>query len=165
MTSKGNIPPYQGQLYRLTYPEKNASWWSPIPDNCTRERQKECCQRMLYTPTPESQCKSTFMPWDRPDPYQCLKACKGIPAVKVNGCQAQQMQHKRRINNNGCLMEPSIMEYTSIPFNKMCLKGACKSESVLTNPLRQPPNPPEYGYKDSNAYDPLNYVFSNSYLY
>jgi hypothetical protein len=29
----GNIMPYQGQRYRLTYPEKNTTWWSPVPDN------------------------------------------------------------------------------------------------------------------------------------
>lgn len=161
----GNITPYQGQRYRLTYPEKNAVWWSPVPDDCTRERKKECCQRMLYTPTPASQCSSTFMPWDRPDPYQCLKMCKGIDALKVNGCQAQQMQHTRRINNNGCLMEPSVAEYTSIPFNKLCTKGMCKSESILTDPMRNPPNPPEYGYKGSNAYDPIRYVYGDSYTY
>lgn len=163
--TQGNIPPYAGQLYRLTYPEKNAVWWSPVPDNCTRQRQKECCQRMLYKPTPASQCSSTFMPWDRPDPYQCLKACKGIDVFKVSGCQAQQMKNQRRIINNGCLQEPSVMEYTSIPFNKLCLKGQCKSESILTNPLREPPNPPQYGYKDSNAYDPLNYTYGNPYTY
>lgn len=160
-----NPSPYEGQRYRLTYPEKNAVWWSPIPDRCTRERKKECCQRMLYTPTPCSQCSSTFMPWDRPDPYQCLKLCKGIDVFKATACQAEQSRFKRRINNNGCLMEPSVAEYTSIPFNKMCLKGQCKSESILTDPMRNPPNPPEYGEKYSNAYDPILWNYGDPYTY
>ena len=160
-----NPSPYEGQRYRLTYPEKNAVWWSPVPDRCIRERKKECCQRMLYTPTPCSQCSSTFMPWDRPDPYQCLKLCKGIDVFKTTGCQAEQSRFKRRIKNNGCLMEPSVAEYTSIPFNKMCLKGQCKSESVLTNPMRNPPPPPEYGEKYSNAYDPILWNYSDPYTY
>lgn len=165
MSQGGNITPYAGQLYRLTYPEKNAVWWAPYPDNCTRERKKECCQRMLYTPTPASQCSSTFMPWDRPDPYQCLKLCKGIDVFKVSGCQAENSQYRTRLNNNGCLREPSATEYTNKPFNNLCAKGQCGSQSVITNPQRNPPNPPQYGYKDSNAYDPIRYVFGNSYLY
>ena len=160
-----NIMPYSGQRYRLTYPEKNAVWWSPYPDNCYTERKKECCERMLYTPTPANQCSSTFMPWDRPDPYQCLKLCKGIDALKVSACQAENSQFKTRINNNGCLREPGIMEYTNIPFNKLCAKEECKSESVLTNPMRNPPPPPQYGYKYSNAYDPILYVYGYPYLY
>ena len=162
---KGNIMPYQGQRYQLTYPEKNAVWLSPVPDDCTLERKKECCDRMLYTPTPANQCKSTFMPWDRPDPYQCIKLCKGIDALKVTGCQADNCQYRTRINNNGCLMEPSVMEYTSIPFNKMCLKGMCKSQSILTDPMRNPPPPPQYGMKYSNTYDPILWEYGDSYTY
>jgi hypothetical protein len=165
VNQKTNIMPKYNQLYRLTYPEKNAQWWSPVPDNCTRERQKECCQRMLYTPTPANQCKSTFMPWDRPDPYQCLKMCKGIDVFKVNGCQAQNLRNKQRIPTNGCLMEPSIMEYTNIPFNKPCVKGSCKSESILTDPMRNPPPPPEYGMKYSNTYDPIRWTYGDPYTY
>ena len=160
-----DIKPYQGQRYRLTYPEKNAVWWSPVPDNCTRERKKECCQRMLYTPTPLNNCKSTFMPWDRPDPYQCLKLCKGIDVLKVNGCQAEQLNKQKPINNNGCLMEPSIAEYTNIPFNKGCAKGSCKSTSILTDPMRNPPPPPEYGLKYSNTYDPILWEYGDAYTY
>ncbi len=162
---QGNITPYQGQRYQLTYPEKNAVWWSSVPDDCTRERKKECRQRMLYTPTPSNQCSSTFMPWDRPDPYQCLKMCKGIDVFKTTGCQAENRQFRRRINDNGCLMEPSIADYTNIPFNKMCVGEACKSESVLTNPMRNPPPPPEYGMKYSNTYDPILWEYGSSYLY
>jgi hypothetical protein len=161
----GNIMPYQGQRYRLTYPEKNAIWWSPVPDDCTRERKKECCQRMLYTPTPANQCSSTFMPWDRPDPYQCLKMCKGIDALKTSGCQAQQMKFIPRINDNGCLMEPSIANYTNAPLNKFCVADACRSESILTNSKYNPPNPPQYGYKGSNTYDPILYSYGDSYTY
>ena len=160
----GNQVPYQGQLYRYTYPEKNAQWWSPIPDNCTRERKKECCQRALYTPSRANKCASTFEPNSRPDPYQCLKMCKGIDALKVNQCQAEQMQRPRKISTNGCLMEPSIASYSNVPMNKYCLKGACKSESILTNPLRQPPNPPETDNKYSNAYDPF-LIYGNAYTY
>lgn len=165
MSCNKNIAPYQGQRYRLTYPEKNAVWWSPTPSKCTTERKKECCQRMLYTPTPASQCKSTFAPWDRMDPYQCLKMCKGIDVLKVTGCQAENCRKRTRVNNNGCLNSPDAAWYTNIPFNNMCLKGNCESESVLTNSKRNPPNPPEYGQKYSNAYDPINYVFSNAYTY
>ena len=153
------------QRYRLTYPEKNAVWWSPVPDKCTVERKKECCQRMLYTPTPASKCQSTFAPWSRPDPYQCLKLCKGIDTQRVDGCEAQKMQHMRRINTNGCLMEPSQMQYTNKPLNLNRVAGTCASSSILTDPQRNPPNPPQYGYKDSNAYDPMRYVYGDAYTY
>ena len=158
--SGGNQHPYQGQRYRLTYPEKNAVWWSDVPGKCTQERQSECCHRMAYTPTPKSQCNSTFMPGDRPDPYQCLKMCKGIDALKVNGCQAQQMQNApRRINNNGCLREPSVMEYTNVPL------GTVKNVSILDYPNRNPPPPPQYGEKYSNAYDPILWEYGDAYTY
>lgn len=160
-----NATPYQGQRYRLTYPEKNAVWWAPYPDNCTRERKKECCQRMLYTPTPSSGCNSTFNPNERPDPYQCLKLCKGIDVLKVSGCQGEQAGKKRRIINNGCLMEPSQMEYTNAPLNELCPKEICQSESILTDPRRNPPFPPEYGMKYSNAYDPIMWNYSLPYTY
>jgi uncharacterized membrane protein len=156
-----NIVPYQGQRYRLTYPEKNAVWWSPVPDKCVNERRKECCTRSLYTPTPNSQCKSTFMPWDRADPYQCLKMCKGIDVFKVSGCQAEQMRNKGPIINNGCLREPSVMEYTNAAFTT----GNCNSKSILTFPKRNPPNPPQYGLKSSNAYDPILWVYGDPYTY
>lgn len=156
-----NIMPTQGQRYRLTYPEKNAVWWSNTPDKCTRERKKECCQRMMFTPTPANQCKSTFMPWDRPDPYQCLKSCKGIDVLKIDGCKAEQLLNKRRINTNGCLMEPSVAQYTSIPLNNML----CKSKSILTDPMRNPPPPPQYGMKYSNTYDPILWTYGNAYTY
>ncbi|KKL94088.1 hypothetical protein LCGC14_1868200, partial [marine sediment metagenome] len=94
-----------------------------------------------------------------------LKLCKGIDTFKVTGCQADNCQYRPRISTNGCLMEPSIAEYTSIPFNKMCLPGMCKSQSVLTNPMRNPPPPPEYGMKYSNTYDPILYEYGSSYLY
>lgn len=148
------------QRYQLTFPEKNAVWWSPQPDNCTVERKKECAQRMLYTPTPKSQCKSTFMPWDRPDPYQCAKMCQGMDTLTVNGCQAQKMQHTRRINTNGCLREPSQMQYTNKPINQ-----PIRSKSILTDPNRNPPFPPQYGFKNSNAYDPIMYVYGDPYTY
>jgi len=163
----GNAVPYQGQRYRLTYPEKNAVWWSPTPDDCTTEKKKECCQRMLYTPTPQNQCKSTFMPWDRPDPYQCLNLCKGINALGVSGCQAQQMQNTTRKNTAGCIQPPchGQNEYTSIPFNTLCLKGNCNSNSILTDPMRNPPPPPEYGQVYTNAFDPILWTYGNPYTY
>jgi len=153
------------QFYRLTYPEKNARWWSPTPDKCTLERNKESCQLMMYTPTPANQCSSTFMPWDRPDPNQCLKLCKGIPSKVIDGCEADKLRYQRRINTNGCLMEPSIMEYTNAPLNNMCLSGKCVTKSILTDPMRNPPPPPEYGMKSSNAYDPIRWVFGDPYTY
>ena len=130
-----------------------------------RQRKNECSQRMLYTPTPDNYCSSTFMPWDRPDPYQCMKLCKGKDSLAVNACLAQQTQFKKRINNNGCLMEPSIMEYTSIPFNNLCASGLCRSESILTDPMRNPPPPPQYGMKYSNTYDPILWEYGNPYTY
>jgi hypothetical protein len=157
--------PYQGQRYRLTYPEKNAVWWSKYPDDCTRERKKECCQRMLYAPTPANQCKSTFMPWDRPDPYQCLNLCKGIDVFKTSGCQADNWQYRMRTNNNGCLREPSFAEYTNTSMNKLCAKAECKSESILTNTQRNPPPPPQYGEKYSNTYDPILWEYGDAYTY
>ena len=160
MSCKGNIAPYQGQRYRLTYPEKNAVWWSPIPDKCTIERKKECCQRMLYTPTPVNQCKSTFMPWDRPDPNQCLKLCKGIDVKKVTACQANNMLYQKRVNNNGCLMEPSVAEYTNVSIGRQK-----EAQSILNDPKRNPPPPPQYGMKYSNAYDPILWAFGDSYTY
>jgi hypothetical protein len=153
------------QRYRLTYPEKNATWWSPIPDNCTQQRKKECCQRMLYTPTPANQCKSTFMPWDRPDPLQCLKLCKGINPIQISACSAEKSLFPKSINDNGCLMEPSVANYTNIPLNQICLKGSCQSQSILTDPNRNPPPPPQYGMKYSNAYDPILWTFGNPYTY
>jgi hypothetical protein len=161
----GNILPYQGQRYRLTYPEKNAVWWSPTPTPQITERKKECCQRQLYTPTPANQCKSTFMPWDRPDPYQALKLCKGIDVYQINGCQAENLKYPRRVNNNGCLREPGVMEYTNIPFNKYCSGAECESQSILTYPKRNPPLVPETTQKYSNAYDPVLTTFGQSYTY
>lgn len=162
MSSSSNITPYQGQRYRLTYPEKNVVGWSPTPDRCTRERKKSCCQRMNYLATPCSSCSSTFIPSARPDPNKCLKLCKGIDTKKVNGCLAEQMQYRTRINNNGCLMEPSAAEYTNVSINNA---GNCNSKSILTFNDRSPPNIPQYGSKDSSAYDPLRYVYGNAYTY
>ena len=147
------------ERYRLTYPEKNAVWWSETPSKCTVERNKECCQRKLYTPTPAIQCSSTFMPWDRPDPYQCLKLCKGKEVLNVNGCQAQQMKHKRRLNTSGCLMEPSVATYTNAPLGKQCRDG------ILKDPMRNPPPPPQYGMKYSNSYDPILWEYGDSYTF
>lgn len=160
-----NITPFQGQRYLLTYPEKNAVWWSPTPNKCYSQKKKECCQRMLYTPTPANQCSSTFMPWDRPSPNECLKLCKGIDNVKINGCKAQQFQHRRKVINNGCLMEPSVAQYTNKPFNDLCLKNDCKSNSILTDPKRNPPPPAQYGMKYSNTYDPILWNYGYAYTY
>lgn len=158
MSCQKKIQIPRNQAYRLTYPEKNVVWMSSVPDNRQREQKKECCQRMLYTPTIKNKCNSTFMPWDRPDPYQCLKLCKGIDVLKINGCQAQKMQNNRRINNNGCLMEPSIAEYTNV-------STLSTKSNILTDPNRFAPNVPQYGYKNSDAYDPIQYVFGKSYTY
>lgn len=153
------------ESYRLTYPEKNAVWMSTVPDKCTVERKKECCQRMLYTPSIANRCSSTFMPWDRPNPYQCLKLCKGIDVFGINGCQAEILTDPpRRVNNNGCIMEPSVAEYTNISFIKP--KNGCGiSTSILTDPNRYPPNPPQYGMKYSSAYNPIEYVYGKPYTY
>lgn len=158
--------PFQGQRYRLTYPEKNASWLSTTPSKCTLQRNSECRQRMLYTPTPQNSCQSTFMPWDRPDPYQCLNLCKGIDIKAITGCEATNCKYRTRINTNGCLREPSAADYTNAPLNGGCSGGnSCQSQSVLTNPKRNPPPPPQYGEKSSDTYDPILWVYGDAYTY
>ena len=152
------------QRYRLTYPEKNAVWYSKCPDKCTVQRQKECCQRMLYRPKPGNNCSSTFMPWDRPTPNQCLKACKGLDGYGISACSAEKLKYPRIINNNGCLMERSIWDYTNAPIQQIN-KKECGSKTILTNPLRNAPPPPEYGYKYSGVYDPILYVYGNAYTF
>jgi hypothetical protein len=162
--SCSNVAPTSGQRYFLTYPEKNAAWWSRYPDKCTQQRQDECKQRMLYTPTPANSCQSTFVPSNRPSPQQALELCKGIQIKKISGCVAEQLKYPKRINNNGCLMEPSVMTYENVPLSK---GGSCnnRSTSILTDPKRFAPNVPQYAYKDSDAYDPIQYVFGNPYTY
>lgn len=160
--SNGNVQPYQGQRYRLTYPEKNVVGISPDPDRCTRQSRKSCCQQMLYTPRPCSSCNSTFIPSARPDPNKCLKLCKGIDVKNVNGCLAEQMQYRTRINNNGCLMEPSAAEYTNVSINNT---GKCNSKSILTFNRRNPPPSPGYGAKYNSSYDPILWEYGNAYTY
>lgn len=161
----GNVVPQANQMYHYTAPFKNAQWWSPIPDNCTRQREKECCQRKLYTPSKVNSCSSTFLPASaNPDPYQCLSLCQGKNILKINQCQIEQAQKPRRISTNGCLMEPSVAEYTSAPMNSFCLKGACQSESILTNPKRFGPNPSQIWDKSTNFYDDME-IYGNPYTY
>ena len=148
------------EKYRLTYPEKNISWTTNKPNNCMINHQKECSQKMLYTPTPASQCKSTFMPWDRPDPNECLKLCGKKNPFTITACKEEAWKFPR-CNNNGCLMEPSAAQYTNISFQNR----PNESTSILTDPNRNPPYPPQYGYKDSSAYDPIAYVYGKSYTF
>lgn len=147
------------QKYRLSYPEKNIVWMNPNPDKCFTQRIKECNQISQFTPTPCSQCRSTFMPWDKPHPQECIKKCKGIDVNKVDACLYSQTLFKKR-PCNGQLMEPSIAHYTNIS-----LDNGYRSTSTLTSKYRNPPPPPEYGYKGSAAYNPVEWICGKSYFF
>jgi len=146
--------------YRLTYPEKNAQWITTTPNKCIFDRKEECAQKNLFKPTPANNCNSTFMPWNRPKPDECLKMCGKKDPFAITACMEEQWKFPRRINNNGCIMEPSVAQYTNVSFS-----NANRSTSILTNNQRNPPSPPQYGYKDSNAYDPILYVYGKSYTF
>lgn len=153
------------QRYLLTYPETNSKWYSAVPDKCTFERKKECCERMNYRPKPANNCSSTFMPWDRPTPNQCLKACKGLDGFNIPACSYEKLKYPRIINNNGCLIDRSIWEYTNAPLNDLKALPGCNSKSVLTNPKRNAPPPSQYGYKYSDIYDPILYTYGQAYTF
>lgn len=148
------------QRYRLTYPEKNAVWYSSVPDRCTFERKKECCNVMSYRPKPGSSCSSTFLPTDRPSPSECLKACKGLDGFSLPACSYEKLKYPRIINDSGCLMERSIWQYTNPPLGQLKNKS-----SILTDPDRIAPNAPEYGFKNFDAYDSIQYVYGSPYTY
>lgn len=151
---------------QVVYPQKNAVFLTPSPTKCELEKESECKQILDYRPTPASSCQSTFMPNDRPDPYQCLKACKGIDIYKTDGCTFQNMRFKTRVNNNGCLMSPDSAEYTNMPLqDTLCKRGNCNSKSILTDNYRNAPPPPNYGQKDSSYYDPILWTFGEAYTY
>ncbi len=156
----------QTRYQQIIYPQKNAVYLSPTPTKCEIQRESECKQILDYRPTPASSCQSTFLPNERLDPYQCLKACKGIDIYKTDACTFQNMRFKTRVNNNGCLMSPDSDEYTNVSMqDTLCKKGNCNSRSILTDNFRNPPPPPNYMLKDSGIYDPILAVFGEPYTF
>jgi len=155
-----NVP--NRQLYRLTYPEKNAVWYSPTPPPNFREQVAETCREQHYTPTTCNQCSSTFQPWDRPSPNECLEKCTGIPIAKIDACQYENMQYRTKINDTGCLREPSIMSYVNIPnpVSDVIIGPGCQPKRAY-----RPPNVPEIERKDSSAYDPIEDNYGSVYTY
>lgn len=150
------------QLYRLTYPEKNAVWYSRSPPPDYARQVAETCREQTYTPSTCNQCSSTFMPWDRPSPNECLEKCTGIPVAKIDGCQYENMLYRTRINDTGCLREPSIMSYQNLPMSNFNVKiePGCGSKKVY-----RPPNVPQIERKDSSAYNPIEDNYGCPYTY
>ena len=147
--------------YHLIYPEKNTSWYSDVPNKRMFNESREKCQIMRFTPTTCSGCRSTFNPAYRPTPNQCFELCKKPIPVTISGCDAERSLYPKNVNvnNNGCLMEPSIAEYTNMPltFNR--------TRSILTNPMRNPPNVPQVDDKYSDFYDPILDTYGRPYTY
>ena len=130
----------QPQKYRLTYPEKDAVWYSNTPPPNYSKDIAGLCKRLEYTPTTCNQCSSTFMPWDRPSPNQCLKNCKGIDVYKIDACEYENSLYRPKLNATGCIMEPSVDSYSNIPMISPVIVGpGCQKEKVY-----RPPPPPGY---------------------
>lgn len=154
-----SLPPVQ--KYRATYPEKNAQFYSPVPPKSTYQKVQEQCRILDFKPTSANQCSSTFMPWDRPSPNECLKKCKGIDVYKMDGCDFEKNLYKTRINNNGCLREPSVMEYTNVAMIPPVKLGMSCAGKTKTNY----PNVPSIERKDSKHYDPIRQVYGPAYSF
>ena len=149
------------QRYRLTYPETNDVWWSPVPNKCFMEQQKEAALVAAYVPSISQSCNLTFRPPPpQMNPYECLKKCKGIQ-IPISAADAERMKYPKRRSTNGCLREPSIATYTNTAVGSQ-YSG---ERSILNNALRNPPLPPQMYYKDSSAYDPILTTYGNPYTF
>lgn len=149
------------QKYRLTYPEKNTVFYTNTPPPDYYRQVNNMSKRLNFTPTTCNQCSSTFFePGNKQTQNQCLENCTGIKTYKIDGCEYENMRFRPKIVDNGCLMEPSVMNYTNVPLSPpVFIAPGCQKDRKYN-----PPPPP--GYLNSfKPYDILQYVSWTPYNY
>jgi len=65
--------------------------------------------------------------------------------------------NKPKVPCNGSVLNPATSDYTNIP-----MAGVPSSRRAAPY---NAPNAPQYGYKGSDDYDPVRYVFGPAYTY
>jgi len=163
--------------YHVYYLDTDVDGCSKYPTKCHEKQNKINCQIQKYTPNVCSKCASTFIPSQRPNPYQCHALCnkKVDYPIYVNGCFAEKLQtrnscpvkdenydlYKKIINNNGYIIQRQVADYTNIPLSEINKRH----QSMLTYKYRNPPNPIQVWQKDSDYYDPILDTYGRPYTY
>lgn len=154
----------QPQKYRLTYPEKNTSFYTSTPPPNYGKQLENQWKTLQFTPSTCNQCASTFsQPWNQNDPLKCLKSCQAIDAYKIDACEFENSLKQRGKRGGFCISEPSasLADYTNIPMIEPIIIGP----GCGKNEVKRLPNVPEYGLKYSSAYNPVEWEYGLSYDY